>query len=29
MGIYYRAVFTAQVPFIKPVQKHKYNTKTV
>jgi len=29
MGICYRAVFTAQVPIIKPAQKHKYNTQTV
>jgi hypothetical protein len=29
VGICYRAVFTAQVPIIKPAQKHKYNTQTV
>jgi len=29
MGIHYRAVFRAQVPIIKPAQKHKYNTQTV
>jgi hypothetical protein len=29
LDIYSRAGLTAQVPILKPAQKHKYNTKTV
>jgi len=28
MGIYQRPGITAQLPVIKPAQKHKYNTTT-